>query len=495
MVNATAIENQMCFADTIGDTVERFLAKAQGGVASLREIYTAAQRWPNESVRCSIYRDKKNRFKRVAKGVYLLIGQTSASLLIHGDSRNLDEIEDASISAIINDHPWENRKAHKSGNQKDFADYDTFEYTQDDFIQKARVLQDGGYLAEFLPVRSFTNREYLNKVEEMAQKAGLDFYANLIWRKAPEGVVNTGRTTKGVEQIVIFSKGKARCLNAGGKAYKTSNILNFEVDIPANRGKAKTHQAEKPIALYKYLLNQLSRESDICLDQYGGSCNMAQAAIECGRFAIVYELFKGYIKNAVNRFGMFTVCEKSPIAKDEEQPMQQHTFTLETIPRSTTEAQLDFLQKVQAKRPDLLERTESVLLAEKSSALASSVEINEVYKNVVKRGFESYCLPEITGQLAFSDCAVMQRLYDEIDDIIKFKANNRWLEPQYGNLRLEAQTFVAFCIGRKHNLQVFSDAHPYLEEYLSYLKAGGFDVSRSERVLGNMFFDCVRKAG
>ena len=81
-------------------------------------------------MRCSIYRDRKKRFKRVAKGVYLLNGEKSASLLIHGDGRKLDEIEDGSISAIINDHPWKNEKAHKSGNQKCFADYDTFCYTQ-----------------------------------------------------------------------------------------------------------------------------------------------------------------------------------------------------------------------------------------------------------------------------------------------------------------------------------------------------------------------------
>ena len=188
MVESATQQNDF-LAETIGDTVERFLASKKNGIACLKEIYKAASKWPEESVRCGIYRDRKQRFKRVAKGVYLLVGKESASLLIRGNGRKLDEIEDNSISAIINDHPWKNEKAHKSGNQKCFADYETFCYTQEDFEQKARVLIQGGYLAEFLPVRSFTNKKYLNQIEEMAERANLNYYASVIWRKAPEGVI------------------------------------------------------------------------------------------------------------------------------------------------------------------------------------------------------------------------------------------------------------------------------------------------------------------
>ena len=299
-------------------------------------------------MRCSIYRDRKKRFKRVAKGVYLLNGEKSASLLIHGDGRKLDEIEDGSISAIINDHPWKNEKAHKSGNQKCFADYDTFCYTQEDFDQKARVLVNGGYLAEFLPVRSFSNKEYLNRIEMMAEKAGLDYYASILWRKAPEGKINTGRTTKGIEQIVIFTKGKARCLNAGGKAYQTTNILTYEVDIPANKGKLKTHQAEKPIPLYEYLIEQLTQEGDICLDQFGGSCNMAKASVQKNRFALIYEICRDFVESAVRRFNMFTLCERTEEEEviQEETPAEQEVYTIETIPTEVTSEQIEFLRKV-----------------------------------------------------------------------------------------------------------------------------------------------------
>ena len=103
---------------TIGDRIEMFLEGTKKGVATLKEIYNFISDKPEETVRCAIYRDKKNRFKKVAKGVYMLIGKETASLLISGDGRALNEIEDNSIDAIITDHPWSDAKAHKSGNQK-----------------------------------------------------------------------------------------------------------------------------------------------------------------------------------------------------------------------------------------------------------------------------------------------------------------------------------------------------------------------------------------
>ena len=91
--------------------------------------------------------------------------------------------------------------------------------------------------------------------------------------------------------------------------------------------KDKHHQAEKPIELYEYLIKNFTDEKDVCLDQFGGSCNMLKAAVNLNRFAIVYELAKEYVKNAVDRFKCRKLYEEtetsenaveSPTAKDEE---------------------------------------------------------------------------------------------------------------------------------------------------------------------------------
>ena len=294
---------------TLFETIKNFMEQKKDGVATLKEIYQAIDNSDYvsnsntvyNSARAIIYRHKED-FKRMCKGVYLLKGKQSASLLIHGDGRQLTEIEDNSIDCIITDHPWEDKKAHRSGNQKNFAEYSTFRYTLDDFKAKARVLKPGAYLAEFLPVESSTNYEYLYEIKQLAKKCGLEYYTHCIWRNAPEGSINTGKTTKGIQQIVIFSKGKPKKLSKQNvNAYQTTNILNYEIEILLPN-KNKHHQAEKPVALYEYLIRNFTEEHDICLDQFGGSCNMLLAAANTNRFAICYELAKEFVENAVHRF-------------------------------------------------------------------------------------------------------------------------------------------------------------------------------------------------
>lgn len=322
---------------TIGDKVEKFLSGLQGGVATFKEIYSAIPETPEESIRCAVYRDKKGRFKKVTKGMYMLVGKNTASLLLKGDSRQLGEIEDESIDTIITDHPWSDSKAHKSGNQKSFAQYETFKYTLEDFKHKARVLKDGGYLVEFLPVESFSNYDYLYQLKSWAKEAGLNYYTKITWRKAPEGTINTGRTTKGVEDICIFYKGKKpRRLSATTKPYFTRNILPFTVNIPI-KTKDKVHQAEKPIELYQFLLEQLTEEYDICLDQYGGSCNLLKAAVNTNRFSIVYEKCAKFVKNAVERFGCMVLYEGEEILEEvveKENNVQQQALILDFEPVS-----------------------------------------------------------------------------------------------------------------------------------------------------------------
>ncbi len=293
---------------TLREIIVSFMEKQKDCVATLSEIYKAIDNSEyvsnsdtvHDSARAIIYRHK-NQFKRVCKGIYMLVGEKSASLLIEGDGRKLDEIEDGSIDCIITDHPWEDKKAHRSGNQKSFADYSTFRYELEDFKQKARVLKDGAYLCEFLPVESATNWKYLEEIKHMAEDCGLQYYTQCIWRNAPEGTINTGKTTKGVQQLLIFTKGKPRKLSRKGvNAYQTKEILKYEIEVLL-KNKNKVHQAEKPIELYEYLISQFTEENDVCLDQFAGSCNMLKAATNLNRFSICYELCHDFVVKAKAR--------------------------------------------------------------------------------------------------------------------------------------------------------------------------------------------------
>ena len=75
-----------------------------------------------------------------------------------------------------------------------------------------------------------------------------------------------------------------------------------EYKVPAQK-KNRNHDNEKPVELYEYLIECFTEEKDVCLDQFGGSCNVAEAAVKSNRFAVVYELCSDFVKKAVNRLG------------------------------------------------------------------------------------------------------------------------------------------------------------------------------------------------
>ena len=244
-------------------------------------------------------------FKAVARGLWVLTGENSTSLIIEGDGRAMNEIESESMDLIITDHPWEDPKANKGGS-RNYANYNVFKYAQADFDAKARVLKDGAYLCEFLPAESGSNWEYLCEIKQMAKKAGFEYYTSLVWDKG--FAANCGRRSGAVEQIIIWSKGKPKRLAEKGKPYMAREQLSFlqEYKVPAQK-KNRNHDNEKPVELYKYLIECFTEEKDVCLDQFGGSCNVAEAAVKSNRFAVVYELCSDFVKKAVNRLGAVNV--------------------------------------------------------------------------------------------------------------------------------------------------------------------------------------------
>ena len=107
---------------TLKQIIVSFLEGKKDGVATLKEIYAgidssdyeSRSETVHDSARAIIYRHEET-FKRVCKGVYMLKGERTNSLIINGDGRNMAEVEDNSIDCIITDHPWEDKKAHRRG--------------------------------------------------------------------------------------------------------------------------------------------------------------------------------------------------------------------------------------------------------------------------------------------------------------------------------------------------------------------------------------------
>ena len=212
---------QLTLYDYFKDVEQFSLNEAVECVKQLKEV-------KEPSVRARIYEGiDKGLFERVGKGVYTVKqvrnGRENTCVLINGNGRDLSMFSDNSIDCIITDHPYKLDKSLKGGN-RDFASYESFQYTQEDLDEKFRVLKDGCYLVEFLPEENGDNYKYIYEIKEMAAKAGLEYYASVDWKKG-DFVANTGRKAKNTENIMFFTKGKSRDLRLDAKKNKEM-ILN-----------------------------------------------------------------------------------------------------------------------------------------------------------------------------------------------------------------------------------------------------------------------------
>ena len=288
---------------------------------TLEQAYKANPNVNKESVRARIYEHLHVEFEKLGKGLY--ITKDAQCVLIEGNGRDLSILEDGSIDCIITDHPWSDLKANKGGN-RNFAKYECFEYTVEDFEEKARVLKDGSFLVEVIPNENESNFDYLYKLKKMAQEAGFEYYCKVPWQKGTFKS-NTGRCVKDREDLMIFSKGKARALkwdkqrgldengNPTRRMSGTNGMLPAEFDVQPPSKKEQICQSEKPSLLFEQLLQYITLENEIVLDQFAGSGSVGQACINTNRKCILIEKAKDCVDKIVERLGMDCV---SVVAKE-----------------------------------------------------------------------------------------------------------------------------------------------------------------------------------
>ena len=279
---------------------------------TLKEAYEKVIGVNKESIRARVYENVGVKFNKLGRGLY--INKDADCVLIEGDGRDLSILQDGSIDCIITDHPWSDPKANKGGN-RNFASYDTFQYTVDDFKEKARVLKDGSFLVEVIPHENETNFDYLYQLKKMAQEAGFEYYCKVPWVKG-SFVSNTGRTQKNREDLMIFSKGKARALkwdkqrgldengNPTRRMSGTNGMLPAEFNVQPPSKKEQICQSEKPSALFEQLLQYITLENEVVLDQFAGSGSVGQACINTNRKCILIEKAKECVDKIVERLGM-----------------------------------------------------------------------------------------------------------------------------------------------------------------------------------------------
>ena len=276
---------------------------------TLKDAYRAVPDKSKETIRARIYEHLGVMFRRIGKGVYAAIQDGCTCVIMEGDGRDLSMLEDGSIDCIITDHPWLDMAANKGGNRS-FSQYPCFRYTVEDFREKARVLKDGSFLAEFIPAENGSNFQYLFELKKMAQECGFEYYCKVEWKKGTF-TSNTGRKAKNTQDIMIFTKGKARCMRldvknsrvAGKERFMSgsSGMLPAMFDVEPVPRSRKVHQSELPVSLCEQLLGYLTKEGEVILDQFAGSDSIGVAAIRQKRSCILIESVHEYVGNIIKR--------------------------------------------------------------------------------------------------------------------------------------------------------------------------------------------------
>ena len=279
---------------------------------SLNEAYASNEDKPKETIRARIYENLGIKFERVAKGIYKTIGDCGeVCIVMEGDGRDLSMLEDESIDCILTDHPWLDTKSNKGGTRA-FALYDCFRYTLEDFQEKARVLKTGCFLVEILPAENENNYEYLYQIKQYAKEAGFIYYSKVAWKKG-NFISNTGRKAKNTQDVMIFSKGKARNMRVDKKKTDATGVLSYMsgcngmlptmFDVQPVAKNERIHQSELPLQLCEQILQHVTYEGEIILDSFAGSGVVGEAALNTRRSCILIEILKENIDKIKARLG------------------------------------------------------------------------------------------------------------------------------------------------------------------------------------------------
>lgn len=276
---------------------------------TLKEAYKTLSDVPQESIRARIYENLGIQFDKVARGIYCVKDGAASCVVLEGNGRDLSIFADHSIDCIITDHPWLDEKSNKGGNRA-FAEYNCFQYTKQDFLEKGRVLKDGCFLVEVIPEENSNNYQYLYELKQMAEEAGLQYYSKVPWKKG-NFVSNTGRKAKNMQDIMIFSKGKARAMRFDKKKSAqtetecymsgTNGMLPTCFDVEPVKKAQRIHQSELPCNLIEQIIEFLTLPGEIVLDQFAGSGVVGEVALRMNRNCILIEQVTEIIHGIQNR--------------------------------------------------------------------------------------------------------------------------------------------------------------------------------------------------
>ena len=201
--------------------------------------------------------------------------------IYHGDCLELiKELPDACIDAVITDPPYSSQVQH-NGSAAVVSDMNICKpFFKEISTEIDRVLKPDGFLYWFTDWRSYSF--FYPVINDYIKIRNL-----LVWDK----ISGPGNCYTFNHELIIFcTKG---AFNIGGSAIIREQA--FSSGLSAKEGK-KVHDTQKPIKLISKLITDCTKEGDLILDCFAGSCTTAVSAIYTKRNFICFELQEKYVE-------------------------------------------------------------------------------------------------------------------------------------------------------------------------------------------------------
>ena len=131
---------------TLAEKIESVFGDYKGAF-NMDLVYKVFQSEKKTTIRGRIYRDLMNKglIVKLTKGVYCFKGNNGVDgIILNGDARDLQLLNNSSVHLIIADHPYPIIKGTNRNFNKTYSNT-TFKYNKNDFDEKARVLVNGGF--------------------------------------------------------------------------------------------------------------------------------------------------------------------------------------------------------------------------------------------------------------------------------------------------------------------------------------------------------------
>ncbi len=191
----------------------------------------------------------------------------------------LKSLKDKSIDLFLTDIPYEKVNKKSNGLRKlDKGDANTKTFEIENFLEEVdRVTSGSGYV--------FCGKEQVSEIFNFFNEKKYTTRL-MIWEKTNPSPMNCQHVwMSGIETFVYFKKSKA----VFNEHYKNS-VIRFP------NGRSKKHPTEKPLNLFKYLIEVSSNKGDIVCDPCVGSGTTAVAAKILGRNFLVGDISDEYCK-------------------------------------------------------------------------------------------------------------------------------------------------------------------------------------------------------